>query len=151
MAAFVWGFYSIFSKKISSLGYPTITATRKIFFYGLLFMLPSLFYFNIHLSWNQLLKPINLLNILYLGFGASALCFVTWNLAAKLLGAVKASVYIYIIPVITVIVSFLILHEKITGVSAFGIVLTLLGLIFSESKFKFEKGQIPILSRLFNS
>ncbi|QHQ63751.1 EamA family transporter [Anaerocolumna sedimenticola] len=149
LAAFVWGFYSIFSKKISSLGYPTITATRKIFFYGLLFMLPSLFYFNVDITWNQFLKPINLLNILYLGFGASALCFVTWNLAAKLLGAVKASVYIYIVPVITVIVSFLILHEKITVVSAFGILLTLLGLIFSESKSKIKIEQIPILNKSF--
>lgn len=34
-------------------------------------------------------------DILYLGLGASALCFVTWNFAVKELGAVKTSVYIY--------------------------------------------------------
>ena len=39
------------------------------------------------------------------GVGASALCFVTWNLAVKILGAVKTSAYIYLVPVITVAAS----------------------------------------------
>ena len=52
-----------------------------------------------------------LLNILYLGLGASALCFVTWNLAVKVLGAVKTSVCIYMVPVITVVTSVLVLKE----------------------------------------
>lgn len=53
-----------------------------------------------------------LLNIIFLGLGASALCFVSWNFAVKILGAVKTSVYIYMVPVITVVTSVLILHEK---------------------------------------
>lgn len=36
---------------------------------------------------------------------------VTWNLAVKALGAVKASVYIYMVPVIMVVTSVLILKE----------------------------------------
>ena len=67
---------------------------------------------------------------------ASVLCFVTWNFAVKALGAVKTSVYIYMIPVITVITSVLILHETLTAFSLLGIVLTLLGLILSEYKPK---------------
>ena len=64
------------------------------------------------------------------------LCFVTWNFAVKALGAVKTNVYIYMIPVITVITSVLILHETLTAFSLLGIVLTLLGLILSEYKPK---------------
>ncbi len=142
LAAAVWGVYSIFAKKISSLGYPTITSTRRIFFYGLLFMVPALYFFKIDIELAQLIKPLYLLNILYLGFGASAFRFISWNLATKLLGAVKSSVYIYIIPVITVVTSFIILHEKITLVAGFGILLTLIGLIFSESKVKIVNGRI---------
>jgi drug/metabolite transporter (DMT)-like permease len=78
-------------------------------------------------------------NIIYLGLGASALCFVTWNFAVKVLGAVKTSIYIYIVPVITVITSTLILHEKITFLSGMGTVLTLAGLFLSESKNLFRK------------
>ncbi len=150
LAAAVWGVYSVFSKKISNLGYPTIMSTRRIFFYGLVFMLPALFYFKVDIDPAQVIKPIYLLNIIYLGLGASAICFVTWNLAAKLLGAIKSSLYIYIVPVITVAVSFIILHEKITGVAVFGILLTLLGLVLSERNFKSEKGRLPFFHKLFD-
>lgn len=78
----------------------------------------------------------NLLNILYLGLGASALCFVTWNFAVKRLGAVKTSVYIYMVPVITVGTSVLVLKEKITAMSGIGMVLAVTGLFVSEYKNK---------------
>ena len=41
-----------------------------------------------------------LFNIVFLGLGASALCFVSWNFAVKILGAVNTSIYIYIQSVI---------------------------------------------------
>lgn len=59
---------------------------------------------------------------------------VTWNFAVKALGAVKTSVYIYMVPVITVVTSVIILHEKISAWSAAGTVLTLAGLFLSGSK-----------------
>ena len=74
----------------------------------------------------------HLLNILYLGLGASALCFVTWNLAVKMLGAVKTSVYIYMVPVITVVTSVLVLKEPVTWISAVGTVMAVAGLFLSE-------------------
>ena len=81
-----------------------------------------------------------LFNILYLGLGASALCFVTWNFAVKELGAVKTSVYIYMVPVITVVTSVLILHEKLTRLAGIGTILTIVGLFLSECKPK-RKGE----------
>ncbi|KEF35883.1 DMT(drug/metabolite transporter) superfamily permease [Schinkia azotoformans MEV2011] len=82
---------------------------------------------------------MNLFNIVFLGLGASALCFVTWNFAVKVLGAIKTSIYIYMIPVITVVTSILVLHEKITSMAAIGTVLTLAGLFVSESKIFLKK------------
>ena len=41
-AAFLWACYSILTKKISSFGYNTILTTRRVFLYGLLFMIPAL-------------------------------------------------------------------------------------------------------------
>ena len=70
--------------------------------------------------------------MLFLGVGASALCFVTWNLAVKFLGAVRTSVYLYLSPVVTIVASALILGEKITGVSIVGTCLVLAGLILSD-------------------
>ena len=66
--------------------------------------------------------------------GASVLCFVTWNFAVKELGAVKTSVYIYMVPVITVVASALILYEPLTLLAGTGTILTLIGLFLSEHK-----------------
>ncbi|MCB2354180.1 DMT family transporter [Clostridium estertheticum] len=134
LAAIVWAVYSVLMKKISEFHFNTIGCTRKVFFYGLFFMIPSIFIFHFRLDLNRFTNLSNLLNILYLGFGASALCFVTWNFSVKVLGAMKTSVYIYIVPVIAVVSSAVLLHENITGIAILGIILTLAGLFISEGK-----------------
>ena len=134
LAAVTWAFYSVLTRKISRFGYSTIQTTRRAFFYGLIFMLPALPILGFSPEAAKLAEPVNLFNLLFLGLGASAMCFVTWGAAVKMLGAVKTGVYIYAVPVITVVSSALILHEKITGLAALGTVLTLAGLIISESK-----------------
>ncbi|MCU6781181.1 DMT family transporter [Anaerostipes amylophilus] len=55
-----------------------------------------------------------------------------WNLATKWIGAIKTSIYIYVSPVITVILSVLILHEKITVISIIGTILILIGFVVSQ-------------------
>lgn len=133
-AAFVWACYSVLTKKISSYGYPTIQMTRHMFGYGILFMIPAALILGFHPEPAAFADPVNLLNLLFLGAVASAVCFVTWNFAVKTLGAVQTSVYIYITPVVTIITSVLILHEKITGMAAAGAGLALAGLILSEGR-----------------
>lgn len=132
LAAFVWACYSILTRKISSFGYPVILTTRRTFFYGILFMIPALFLFDFEIGVERFADIRHLLNILYLGLGASAICFVTWNLAVKVLGAVKTSIYIYMVPVITVVTSVLVLKEPVTWESAVGTVLAVAGLFLSE-------------------
>jgi len=131
-AAFVWACYSILTKRIGSFGLPVILTTRRTFFYGILFMIPTLFLFDFQLDMPRFTDMKNLLNILYLGIGASALCFVTWNYAVKILGAVKTSIYIYMVPAITVITSMLVLKEKVTFLSITGTILAVVGLFLSE-------------------
>ena len=138
IAAMFWAAFSTITKKISGFGYNTIQTTRRTFFYGLIFMVPALLLMDFHIELQQFASLKNVLNLLFLGFGASALCFVTWNLAVKILGSVKTSVYIYMVPVITAVTSALILHEKLTRTIISGIVLTLIGLFLSEDR-KTEK------------
>lgn len=136
LAAVLWAFYSILSRKISEFGFHTIQTTRRVFSYGLLFMLPAVGLLRVPWNPQRLASPVNLLNIVYLGLGASALCFVTWNLAVRALGAIKTSIYIYMVPVITVITSVFFLDEPVTLMSAVGTVLTLAGLFLSKQQEK---------------
>ena len=134
LAAFVWACYSVLTRKISSFGYPVILTTRRTFFYGILFMAPALFFFDFEMRLERFSDMTHLINILYLGLGASALCFVTWNLAVKILGAVKTSVYIYMVPVITVVTSVMVLKEPMTWASLTGTVLAVAGLFLSSKE-----------------
>jgi len=131
-AAGLWAVYSVMVKKIGGYGVETIQSTKRILEYGLLFMLPSLWLFDFHPEFSRMIHPTYLLNILFLGLVASALCLVTWNFAVKTLGAVKTSVYIYLIPVVTVAAGAIVLKEKLTMMSGIGIALTLAGLFISE-------------------
>ncbi len=132
LSAIVWAGYTVIMKKISLLDLSTIQYTRKIFFYGLLLLLPFLNVLGFNLDLSRFSSLPNVLNIVFLGVGASALCFVTWNYAVSVMGAVRTSVYIYLIPIITIIISALVLQEKITLVALLGVLLILLGLFISE-------------------
>lgn len=132
LAAVTWAFYSIFVKITSKYNIHPVAAARKIFFYGIISMIPSMILFDFSPDISSLMERKYLVNILFLGVCASALCFVTWNIAVKTLGTVKTSVYIYLIPVITVISSVIILHEQLTIWSIIGIILIISGLIISN-------------------
>lgn len=133
-AAIVWAVYSVLVRMINSYDCNMIQVTQRIFAYGIIFMLPIVLWDGFDLNTAAFFKSVNLFNLLYLGIGASALCFVTWNLAVKYLGAVKSSVYIYLVPVITIITAYIILDEKITAVSLIGTLLTLAGLGISQKR-----------------
>ena len=131
-AALVWACYSVCMTRISKLGLPTVRATRRVFEYGVLFMIPALPLLGFSLDATALTEPVNLGNLLFLGLGASAACFVTWNFSVKRLGAVVTSVYIYLVPVITALASWIVLGEQLTGIAWFGVALTIAGLFVSQ-------------------
>ena len=134
LAAVVWSVYSVLLKKITVFGYRTAGVTRRIFAYGTLFMIPVMVVLRFDPPWELMKKPVVLANVLYLGIIASAVCFLIWNLAVRLIGAVRTTIYVYLTPVITVLSSVLILQERITLIAGIGIILTLFGLILSEKK-----------------
>ena len=132
IAAMVWAVYSLLTKKIGSFGWNVILTTRRIFFYGILFMIPASAFLPFRWDLGRLANGSYAAMLLYLGLGACAMCFVTWNYAIKTLGPVKTMVYIYLVPVITVICSVLILHETVNVLSGVGTALTLAGLVLSQ-------------------
>lgn len=131
-----WGCYSAVIKKIGEWDYPTAAVTRRIYFYGMLFLIPVLIGQGV--SWDMTLfkKPEIICNFLFLGVGASAMGFFLWNLSTKWIGAIKTSVYIYVSPIVTVVLSVLILQEKMTVISVAGAILILTGLIISQKKME---------------
>ncbi len=54
-AAILWAVYSIIMKKISGFKYNTIACTRKVFLYGLIFMIPAISIFDFKFSYIDLI------------------------------------------------------------------------------------------------
>ena len=131
-AAAVWAFYAVLTRKLSLLCDDTIQMTKRTFAWGLVLMVPALFLLDFQFGIERFTDPVAAANMLFLGVGASAACFATWGIAVKLLGAVKTSAYIYLVPVITVAASVLVLGEPLTPQICVGVVLTCAGLVLSE-------------------
>lgn len=134
LAMISWGFYSALIRKIGELNYPTIAVTRRIYFYGIIFLIPVLIQQKATWKPDILLRPEIISNFLFLGLCASAMGFLLWNLSTKWIGAIKTSVYIYVSPVVTVVLSVLILHEKMSLISVIGSILIFIGLVISQKK-----------------
>ena len=130
-AAFVWAFYAIASKKIAGFGYSPLLTVRRSFIYGMAFMLVPLLLWNNIGTEREIFTFGNIAGLSFLGLAASALCFVLWNIAVEKLGPVKTSIFIYLVPVITVAASAVFLNEPVTLLSAAGTLLTLFGLFLS--------------------
>lgn len=134
-AALMWALYCIILKSLDA-RYTTLFITRKVFFYGVATLLPILPFSPIHFDTELLFRPLILFNLLFLSLVASMLCFILWNAVVKNLGAVKATNFIYIMPLITVLTSALIIDEPITVVSIIGALLIIGGVYIAERGFK---------------
>ena len=134
-AALCWGFYSLMMIRANQ-RYDTLFITRKVFFYGLVSMIP---YFIVYPGLNVsvvLHQPSLLWNLLFLGCVASMLCYLAWNWVLKKLGAVTATNYIYFNPVTTILFAWAILSEQITIYFILGTVLILVGMYLADKRKK---------------
>ena len=133
-AALSWALYCNLLTLADNGRLPLLQSTRKVFFYGLLFMLPVLPLTDFQWNFARFSTPENLFNMLFLGLLASGICFLAWNYAVGILGSVKCAVYIYANPVVTIFFAALILGESLTWISATGTILTLTGMVISERR-----------------
>ena len=126
-ACLCWALYSLLMIPASQ-RYDTTFITRKVFFYGLVSMIPYFLIYPDLPSPSVVLRPDVLANLLFLGCVASMLCFLAWNWVIKKLGAVIATNYVYFNPVTTVLFAWLILSERITIYFLIGTLLILTGM-----------------------
>lgn len=134
LAALSWAFYGSILKELNK-RYSTLFVTRKTFIYGILTILPFSFFGNNTFNPHLLTSPVVVLNLLFLGVVASLLCYIAWNNAIKVLGVVQTSNYIYLIPLVTLIASALVIHERITCIALIGSVCIILGVYIAEKGY----------------
>lgn len=136
IAALMWAFYCLILKQLDS-RYSTAFITRKVFFYGIMTILPVFLFRPLHWDISLMLQPVVWGNLFFLGIIASMFCFISWNACVKELGAVQSTSYIYIVPLVTLLTSAIIINEKITVIALSGCFLILCGVYLAERKISF--------------
>ena len=132
-ACLCWALYTLLMKPVMGC-YPAMFITRKVFFYGILTILPYYIFVPDMPSWDVLTRPDVALNLLFLGSVASMLCYLTWSWCMKGLGAVVCTNWVYVNPITTIIAAWLILGEQITVYFLIGSALIIAGMYLSSKK-----------------
>lgn len=132
-AAGCWGLYSIFMSQMTA-KYGALFATRKVFFYGLITIIP--FIVGTEFDPHVLALPKVWGNLLFLSLMASLLCFVLWNKVMAHLGNITSTNYVYLNPFFTLVSAVLIFGESLTVQSALGCAAIIGGVIIGGIKVK---------------
>ena len=130
-AAFCWALYGFLAKRVMD-RYDTFLSTRKLMFYGMITTAPLLLLEGGDLKGIRLMGFRDICGLFYLGLICSAVCYMMWNEAIADIGAMTANLYVYAVPVVTMIASAVFLSEAITWGGAVGVVLVVGGMLLSN-------------------
>lgn len=133
LAALSWACYSVLLKKRISRN-DSLLLTRKMIFYAMLTTAVWVYVRGEMPSLEPLKSRSTLLSFLFLGCLAGSLCYVAWNTAISWIGAVSTNNYIYLEAFVTVLVSALVLKERITASGVVGVLLIVGGILVSEQR-----------------
>lgn len=131
VAALSWAAYSIIMRGLGG-RYSNMFITRKVFFWGLVTLVPFMVLPGADYHPEILARPAVWGNLLFLGLVASLACFAIWNRVMKEIGVVSSSNYIYLNPAFTMLTAWLVLDERITWIAIGGLMLIVGGLWLAE-------------------
>jgi drug/metabolite transporter (DMT)-like permease len=130
LAAFCFSVYNTLVRKKPS-GISPVNFLFVIFTIGTLLSLPFFIweaYQHPSIAWNGNL----LLSVLYLGIGASVICFLIWNKAIHILGAGRTALFGNLIPVFSSLEAVVILHEGFSWIHGVSMVLVFIGILVAN-------------------
>jgi drug/metabolite transporter (DMT)-like permease len=130
LAAFCFAVYNTLVKKkpasISPVNFLFIT-----FLSGTILLLPFFFWEYAHTAAVVWTADV-FLSILYLGLGASVICFFIWNKAIGILGAGRTVLFGNLIPIFATIEAVITLHEQFTWVHVVSMIIVFTGLLLAN-------------------
>ena len=126
LSALCWGIYSVAGKKLLE-KYDAITITSYAFVFGTLLFIPFLY--------GEEWKSISIngwIITLYLSLLCSVFAYVAWYNALAEMEATNVAIFLNLIPLFAIILSYVILNEKITLMTLAGAALIIYGIYMTE-------------------
>jgi drug/metabolite transporter (DMT)-like permease len=130
-AALCWATYSVYGKNVLQ-RYSNEIATSCAFLLGTLYLVPFALSENkmgalLNLSW------LTWFSIFFLAIPSSVVAYVIWNHLIRAIDVTKVLVTLYIVPIPTAIMSYLLLGETFTYYMVLGAILVIVGIYLTES------------------
>jgi len=133
VSALMGAFYTISGKKLLS-RYNGLSLTAYAMFFGSICLIPLVS--SSLISEVSQMQPITWFAIIFLGIFSTVLGYAIWYMALEIKNASDISIYLYAIPVISTIVSFILFKDEITIFFLFGGAFVILGLYLVNKKNK---------------
>lgn len=132
-SAFSWALYGVLLRRFGK-DFDIVILTRKMMFYGFLMGVALILVEGETFDPTHLLDPMNLTSLLFLGGLGSCMCFILWNHSVRILGIIKSNIFIYAMPVVTLIAGHLVFDEVITLMAVVGMVLVISGMLMANGR-----------------
>jgi drug/metabolite transporter (DMT)-like permease len=139
IAVSTWSLMSVVSKRATE-KYNALTVTTYSIIVAIFFTLPISIYELATIPGIKLLEPSVILSTLYLGLICTALAFVLWSKSLSMMEAGICSLFYPVQPMVSVLLGWLFLKEKMNSSFFVGAILIIAGVMFSILGGK--KGQI---------
>ncbi|NLX18296.1 MAG: DMT family transporter [Desulfobulbus sp.] len=133
-AAVIWALYSSRLKRYPQGLHPLVYLT-SISGIGLITILP--FYLaEIQTGKSIELNPATVFTVIYMALFASVAAFIFWNAAVRAVGPAKASPFVHLIPVFSIVLAVVFLGEPLSWYHAQGAVLIFSGIFMTTFHFR---------------
>lgn len=127
-----WGLYSVLGRKFIKSGGPMHTTTYTMIVGAIAFLCVSSLQKNIAPIMD--IPLFAWFSILFMALGTSVLGYLWWNNGVSQIGAAKTSLFFNLVPVVTIIISFL-NGVNITSAQVLGMILVISGVLLSSGFF----------------
>ncbi|SFJ55503.1 DMT family transporter [Thermoflavimicrobium dichotomicum] len=146
IAVMSWSFYSVIVKKYAGI-IPKYSSFCITMFIGIILLLPlsiwELQQPETTITWT----PSLIFILLFVGFFASIIAFLSWNTAVEQVGASRAGVFLNLIPVFASIFAIIFIGETLTWYQAIGGICVIIGVLVSAKRVKTVKNKDTLLDK----
>jgi len=123
--------YAVFVKYLVH-RYNAITLVFYQNFIGLIYFIPCFFVIDFHHLGDMRFTFNAVASIILLSVFASVLAFIFYSNSVKSLGVTKAGVFCYIIPLLTALIAFFLVGERLSPIQWLGMGIVIFGLFVSQ-------------------
>ncbi|USK52215.1 DMT family transporter [Bacillus sp. CMF12] len=132
-AVIMWALYSVIGKKYSDV-LPVLSAFYASSFLGIILLAPLSLIEYFVMEAEPVFSLASAGILLYVGFLASIMAFLSWNFGVYLIGAAKAGVFLNLLPVFAIIFALCFTEEKLYLYQLIGGGIVILGVVISSAK-----------------